>query len=61
MDKHYIDPAGHFYLNGVGYLSDADSLIKCLKESTYFHTLLHDKTLTQKCADIAFTSKYSEA
>lgn len=61
MDKHYIDPAGHFYLNGVGYLSDADSLIKSLKESTYFHTLLHDKTLSQKCADVAFTSKYSEA
>ena len=45
MDKHYIDPAGHFYLNGVGYLSDADSLIKSLKESTYFHKLLHTERL----------------
>jgi transcriptional regulator with XRE-family HTH domain len=61
MHQHYIDPSGHFYLNGVGYLSDADSLIKALKESTYFGTLLHDKTLTQKCADVAFTSKYYEA
>jgi len=61
MHQHYIDPSGHFYLNGVGYLSDADSLIKALKESTYFGTLLHDKTVTQKCADVAFTSKYYEA
>jgi transcriptional regulator with XRE-family HTH domain len=61
MHQHYIDPSGHFYLNGVGYLSDADSLIKALKESTYFGTLLHDKTVTQKCADVVFTSKYYEA
>jgi hypothetical protein len=61
VHQHYIDPSGHFYLNGVGYLSDADGLIKALKESTYFCTLLHDKTLTQKCADVGFTSKYCEA
>ena len=61
MDTHYVDPAGHFYLNGVGYLSDADSLIKALKASTYFDALLHDKTLTRKSADVAFSSKYSEA
>jgi hypothetical protein len=48
MDKHYIDPTSQFYLNGVGYLSDADSLIKALKESTYFGALLHKRTLTQK-------------
>jgi AbiU2 len=59
--KHYVDPRGGFYLNGVSYLSDADSLVKALKESTYFHTLLDDKTLTKKSGDVAFASKYFEA
>ena len=61
LHKQYIDSHGHFYLNGVGQLSDADSLVKAIKESTYFHNLLNDKKLTQKCADIAFGSQYSEA
>jgi hypothetical protein len=61
VHKHYIDPGGHFYLNGVGYLSDADSLVKALKESTYFHTLLSDRAITRKCADVAFGSKYYDA
>ena len=61
VHKHYIDKSGHFYLNDVGYLSDADSLVKALKESTYFHALLEDNQLTQKCADVAFASKYFEA
>lgn len=61
LHKKYIDPHSVFYLNGVGQLSDADSLVKALKESTYFHAILEDKKLTQKCADVAFESKYSEA
>jgi HEPN superfamily AbiU2-like protein len=61
LHKHYIDQHGHFYLNGVGHLSDADTLVKALKESTYFQILLDDKTLAQKCADIAWTSRYSQA
>jgi AbiU2 len=56
--KRYVDPSGHFYLNGIGNLSDADLLIKALKESTYFHAILDDKTLTKKAADVAFASKY---
>lgn len=61
LHKRYVDPAGHFHLNGVGYLSDADSVVKALKESTYFHTLMSDNPLTQKCADVAFRSKYYNA
>jgi hypothetical protein len=61
MHKHYVDPAGHFYLNGIGNLSDADSLVKALRESTYFHTLVADAAITHKCADVAFGSKYSGA
>lgn len=61
LHKRYVDPQSVFYLNGVGQLSDADSLVKALKESTYFQTLLADRTLTSKCADVAFGSKYSQA
>jgi hypothetical protein len=61
IHKRYIDADGHFYLNGIGQLSDADSLVKALKESTYFHAILNDKTLTKKAADVAFASKYYEA
>ncbi len=61
LHKKYIDPHGVFYLNGVGQLSDADSLVKALKESTYFHALLNDKKSTRNCADVAFGSKFAEA
>jgi transcriptional regulator with XRE-family HTH domain len=61
VHKRYIDPKGHFYLNSVSLLSDADSFVKALKESTYFHALLNDKTLTKKVGDVAFSSKYFEA
>jgi AbiU2 len=61
LHKHYIGRGGHFYLNGVGYLSDADSLVKALKESIYFNALMGEKTMTQKCADVAFGSKYYDA
>ena len=61
LHKRYIDPAGHFYLNAVGYLSDADSLVKALKESTYFRTLMSDRGLTRACTDVAFNSKYFDA
>jgi hypothetical protein len=42
-------------------ISDADQLVKSLKESTYFHALLKDKTLTRKVADVAFNSKFYKA
>lgn len=61
VHKRYVDPQGHFYLNSIGQLSDADSLVKALKESTYFHASLADRTFATRCAEIAFTSKYSEA
>jgi hypothetical protein len=41
--------------------SDAHSLVKALKESTYFHTLLNDNTLARKCANVKLASKYFEA
>jgi hypothetical protein len=57
----YVDRRAPFHLNGVGMISDADQLVKSLKESTYFHALLKDKTLTRKVADVAFNSKFYKA
>ena len=61
MYKRYVDARTPFYLNGVGMLSDADQLVKALKESTYFLALLDDTTLTRKVSVVAFKSKYYEA
>jgi transcriptional regulator with XRE-family HTH domain len=61
VHKRYVDPKGHFYLNGVAQLSDADSLVKALQESTYFHAILNDNALTKKAGNVAFASKYFEA
>jgi hypothetical protein len=60
MHKHYVDPNGHFYLNGIAQLSDAYMLVKALKESTYFWTLLHNKETTRQASDVAFGSKFYE-
>jgi hypothetical protein len=61
MDKHHIDPNSQFYLNGIAQLSDADTLVKALKESTYFRTLLDNKETTRQASDVAFGSKYFDA
>jgi transcriptional regulator with XRE-family HTH domain len=61
LHKRYVDPQGVFRWKDIAQLSDAERLVKALKESTYFQTLLADKTLTSKCADVAFGSKYSQA
>jgi hypothetical protein len=36
-------------------------VVKALKESTYFHTLMSDRALTPKSADVALGSKYYDA
>jgi len=61
MYKRYVDAWTPFYLNGVGMVSDADQLVKALKESTYFRALLDDHALTRKVSEVAFNSKYHDA
>jgi hypothetical protein len=61
IHKRYVDARVPFYLNGVGMTSDADQLVKALKESTYFRALLDDRFLTRKVCDVAFKSKYRDA
>jgi hypothetical protein len=41
VHTRYVDPNGHFILNDIGIISDADLLVKALKESTYFHHALY--------------------
>jgi hypothetical protein len=61
MQKRYVDPNGLFELNSISLLSDADDLVKALKESTYFHILLEDRETTKRSAEVAFNSKFSKA
>ena len=42
-----------FYVNGVAMLTDADGLLKALKHAECFNELLRDRSLTQRCADLA--------
>jgi len=42
-------------------MSDADQLVRAIKESTYFQILLDDRNLTRRVSDVAFSSKYYEA
>jgi hypothetical protein len=56
--KRYVDARGPFYLNGVAMMSDADQLVRAIKESTYFHVLLRDGNLTRRVSDVAHSSKY---
>lgn len=55
------DPSGYFHLNEVSMISDADSLVKALKESTYFHEGLAAGGITQTVADIANDGEFSQA
>jgi hypothetical protein len=61
MYKHHVDPNGQFYLNAVGMMSDADQLVKALRESKYFWALLEDRATTRLASDAANKSKYHEA
>ena len=61
LHVRFVDPSGHFHLNEVGMISDADSVVKALKESTYFHEALRRSGMAEGLADIAFNSEFSDA
>jgi hypothetical protein len=42
MHRHHIEPDGHFYLSGIGQMSDADLLITALRNAELFHAVLSD-------------------
>ena len=61
LNKRYVDAQVPFYLNSVAMMSDADQLVRAIKESTYFHVLLEDRDLTRRVSEVAFSSKYYAA
>jgi len=61
VHKRYIDPEANFYMNGVAHLSDAENLVKALKESSFFRVLESDRELSRKCIEVALESKFSNA
>jgi len=61
LQRRFVDPTGDFHLNAVGGLSDADLLVKALRESTYFNDIMRDNAMWAKVADVPFASKYHDA
>lgn len=61
FNARYVSKTIPFQLDDIGLISDADSLIKALQESTYFHEFAADPKLSTRCLDVALSSKYSNA
>ena len=58
MHARYVRATVPFYLSDVGGMSDADQLVRAIKESSYFRAALDDIAITRRLTDIAFASKY---
>jgi hypothetical protein len=59
MHRHYIEPDGHFYLNGIGNMSDADSLLAALRNAKLFHAVMSDREIATRALRAADTSKFA--
>jgi hypothetical protein len=59
MHGHHIETDGHFYLNGIGIPSDADSLITALVNAKLFHAVMSDHGIATRALRAADTSKFS--
>src|SRR5262249_48226749 len=57
MFRHHVDPNGHFYLNNMGNLSDADSLLTALRNAKLFEAVMSDKEIAMRALRAADTSK----
>jgi hypothetical protein len=49
----------HFYLNAVGNVSDADSLLTALRNAKLFHTVIEDHEITLRAVRAADTSPFA--
>jgi hypothetical protein len=49
----------HFYLNAVGNMSDADSLVTALRNAKLFHAVLEDHAITTAAMRAADTSRFA--
>ena len=61
LNWRYVSKKHPFDLFDIHGLSDADQLIRALKESTYFRAILADKGLTRRIDEIASASNFHDA
>ena len=59
MHQHHIEPDKHFYLNGMGKMSGADSLLTALRNATLFHAIMSDREIATRALRAADTSKFA--
>jgi hypothetical protein len=59
MFRHHVDPNGHFYLNSMGNMSDADSLLTALRNAKLFHAVMSDREIATRALHAADTSKFA--
>jgi hypothetical protein len=59
MHTHHIRPDHHFYLNTMGNMSDADSLVAALRNAQLFHAALSDHEITTRAMAAADKSKFA--
>lgn len=58
--SHHGD-SGHFYLNAMGGMSDADSLVTALRNAKLFHAILEDHAITRRAMCAADKSPFAGA
>jgi hypothetical protein len=59
MHRHHIEPSEHFYLNGIGNMSDADSLLTALINAERFHAVMGDKEIALRAIRASDKSKFA--
>jgi len=59
MFQHHVDPNSHFYLNSMGMLSDADSLVTALTNAKLFHAVVSDREIATRALRAADKSKFA--
>jgi hypothetical protein len=59
MFRHHIDPNSHFYLNSMGNMSDADSLLTALRNAKLFDAVTSDVEIAAPALRATQTSKFA--
>jgi hypothetical protein len=59
MFRHHVDPNSHFYLNGMGGMSDAGSLLTALRNAKLFEAVMSDQQIATRALRAADTSKFA--
>ena len=59
MRRNHIEPDGHFYLNGVGQMSDAHSLLTALVNAKRLLAVMDDKEIALRAILASDKSKFA--